>query len=262
MEGKGWGGRDGGVSRGRLEFGHARKRSGRAENRRTRIFGVEDKFGDYAINEENKVRRLREKARYDQATVHAVLDAGLVAHVAFVQDGRPFVIPMIYGREGENLYLHGGSKARIMKLLGAGEPICMNVTLLDGLVAARSAFSSSMNYRSATVFGTGTVVEGESEELRTLKIISDHSFPGRWEELRDPLDSEIKQTGIVALRIESASAKISEGPPDDEDFDYAIPVWAGVLPISNQFGKAEDDPRLLPGVSLSPSIAALEGTRR
>ena len=219
-------------------------------------------MGEYPINNLNKVRRLREKARYDQATVHGILDAGLVAHVAFIEAGRPFVMPMIYGREGEHLYLHGGSKARIMKLLGAGEPVSINVTLLDGLVAARSAFSSSLNYRSATVFGTGSVVEGESEQLRTLKIISDHSFPGRWEELRAPLDSEIKQTGIVALRIESASAKISEGPPDDEDFDYAIPVWAGVLPITTQLGKAEDDPRLLPGVSLSPAIAALEGTRR
>jgi uncharacterized protein len=223
---------------------------------------MEVNLGNYAINEDNKVRRLREKARYDQDTVHGVLDAGLVAHVGFVQDGRPFVIPMIYGREAETLYLHGGSKARIMKLLESGAPACVNVTLLDGLVAARSAFSSSMNYRSVTIFGTGSLVEGESEKLRTLKIISDHAFPGRWDELRAPLDSEIKQTGIVGLQIDSASAKISEGPPDDEDFDYDIPVWAGVLPMINQLGTAEDDPRLLAGVSLSPSIAALQGTRR
>lgn len=219
-------------------------------------------MNDYTIGERNKVRRLREKARYDHATVHAVLDAGLVAHVAFAQEGQPFVIPMIYGREGETLYLHGARKARINKVFGSGAPACLNVTLLDGLVAARSAFNSSMNYRSATVFGSARVIEGEAEELRCLKIISDHSFPGRWEELRDPLDSEVKQTGVVALEIESASAKIAEGPPDDEDFDYETPVWAGVIPITNQLGTPEDDPRLLPGVSLSPAIAALEGTRR
>ena len=219
-------------------------------------------MNDYAIGERNKVRRLREKARYDEATVHAVLDAGLVAHVAFAQEGQPFVIPMIYGREGETLYLHGARKARINKVFGSGAPVCLNVTLLDGIVAARSAFNSSMNYRSATIFGSARVVEGEPEELRCLKIISDHSFPGRWEELREPLDSEIKQTGVVAMEIESASAKIAEGPPDDEDFDYETPVWAGVLPITNQLGTPEDDPRLLPGVSLSPAIAALEGTRR
>ena len=219
-------------------------------------------MSDYAIGERNKVRRLREKAAYDEATVHAVLDAGLVAHVGFAQKGQPFVLPMIYGRAGKTLYLHGARKARIIKVFGSGAPVCLNVTLLDGIVAARSAFNSSMNYRSATIFGSARMVEGENEELRCLKVISDHSFPGRWEELREPLDSELKQTGIVAVEIESASAKISEGPPDDEDFDYETPVWAGVVPIINQLGKPEDDPRLLPGVSLSPAIAALDGTRR
>ncbi len=221
-----------------------------------------EKMSDYEIEDRNRVRRLREKARYDEATVHAVLDAGLVAHVGLVQDAQPFVIPMIYGREEGTLYLHGAKKTRIMQLFGSGAPVCVNVTLLDGLVAARSAFSSSMNYRSVTLFGRATAITEESEQLRTLKIISDHAFAGRWEELRDPLDSEIRQTGIAALEIESASAKVSEGPPDDEDFDYATPVWAGVVPIVNQLGEAEDDPRLLAGVSLSPSIAALQGTRR
>ena len=122
-------------------------------------------------------------------------------------------------------------KARINKVFGSGAPVCLNVTLLDGLVAARSAFNSSMNYRSATIFGSARVVEGEPEELRCLKIISDHSFPGRWEELRDPLDSEVKQTGVVAVEIESASAKIAEGPPDDEDFDYETTVSSDVISI-------------------------------
>jgi nitroimidazol reductase NimA-like FMN-containing flavoprotein (pyridoxamine 5'-phosphate oxidase superfamily) len=219
-------------------------------------------MSSYEMNDRNRVRRLKEKARYDEKSVHAVLEAGLVAHVGLVQDGQPFVIPMIYGRESRTLYLHGATKARIMKLFGTGSPVCVNVTLLDGLVAARSAFNSSMNYRSATLFGAARTVDDETERLRILKIISDHAFPGRWEELRAPLDSEIKQTGVAALTIESASAKIAEGPPDDEDFDYAIPVWAGVLPITSQLGKAQDDPRLLEGVTLSPAIAALEDTRR
>jgi len=216
----------------------------------------------YEITERNRVRRLRELAHYDHESVHAILDAGLVAHVGIVEEDQPFVIPMIYGREGQVLYLHGARKARLLKLFATPAKVCVNVTLLDGLVAARSAFNSSMNYRSATLFGSVRIIDEPSEQLRTLKIISDHAFPGRWEELRPPSDTEIKQTAVAALSIESASAKISEGPPDDEDFDYATPVWAGVLPITNQFGKAQDDPRLLPEVSLSPSIAALEGTRR
>jgi hypothetical protein len=219
-------------------------------------------MSDYKLTSRNRVRRLRENARYDHQSVHAILDAGLVVHVGFVADGQPFVIPMIYGREEETVFLHGARKSRLLKLLGTGAEICLNVMLLDGIVAARSAFNSSMNYRSAALFGKASVIEDPDEQLRALKIISDHSFPGRWEELRAPSETEIKQTAIAAFTIASASAKISEGPPDDEDFDYATPVWAGVVPIVQQLGQAEDDPRLLPGVSLSPAIAALQGTKR
>ncbi|MGE4651379.1 MAG: pyridoxamine 5'-phosphate oxidase family protein [Myxococcota bacterium] len=219
-------------------------------------------MADYEITRRNRVRQLKEEAHYDRTSVHAVLDAGLVAHVGFVEAGQPFVIPMIYGRAGELLYLHGAKKARITRLFGTGAPVCLNVTLLDGIVAARSAFNSSMNYRSVAVFGNARVLDDESECLQALKVISEHSFPGRWDELRAPTDTEIKQTGVVALPIDSASAKIADGPPDDEDADYEIPVWAGVVPIRTELGSPQGDDRLIDGVALSPSIAALEGTRR
>ncbi len=212
----------------------------------------------YDIHKQNKVRQLREKARYDEATVHAILDAGILAHVAFVQDGAPVVVPMIYGREGDTIYLHGARKARVIRLLEQTDRACMNVTLLDGLVLARSAFNSSMNYRSVTIFGTPKLVEKSADKLHAINIVSEHSMPGRWEELRDSHEREVKMTGVISLSIESASAKISAGKPDDEDEDYDIPVWAGVLPVSTNIGPLEDDDRLLPGVTPSAAVQALQ----
>jgi nitroimidazol reductase NimA-like FMN-containing flavoprotein (pyridoxamine 5'-phosphate oxidase superfamily) len=216
---------------------------------------------EYEVSKRNRVRQIREYARYDSETVHGVLDAGLVGHVGFVQDGQPFVIPMIYGREGEVLYLHGASKSRVVKLLGSGAPVCVNVTLLDGIVAARSAFHSSMNYRSAVVFGTGRVIEDEAEILHALEVITEHALGGRWQELRAPLEREIAMTGVIAVAIESASAKIASDPPEDEEADYATRVWAGVVPITTTLGEPVDDGRVPSGVSLSRSIAALVGKR-
>jgi nitroimidazol reductase NimA-like FMN-containing flavoprotein (pyridoxamine 5'-phosphate oxidase superfamily) len=216
---------------------------------------------EYAVTRRNRVRQIRECARYDTEAVHGVLDAGLVGHVGFVQDGKPFVIPMIYGREGEVLYLHGARKARVVQLLGSGAPVCVNVTLLDGIVAARSAFHSSMNYRSAVVFGTGRVLEDEAESLHALEVISEQVLVGRWQELRAPLEREIAMTGVIAVAIESASAKVASDPPEDEEADYATRVWAGVVPITTTLGEPVDDGRLPNGVSVSQSIAALEGRR-
>jgi nitroimidazol reductase NimA-like FMN-containing flavoprotein (pyridoxamine 5'-phosphate oxidase superfamily) len=171
---------------------------------------------------ENKIRQLREKASYDTETVFSILDAGLVAHVAFVQDGAPVVVPMIYGREDETIYLHGARKARVIRLLEESPRACLNVTLVDGIVFARSAFNSSMNYRSTTVFGKPRLIDDEAGKLHAMKVISEHTMPGRWDELREPLDREVKMTGVIELNIESASAKISTGMPDDEDEDYEI----------------------------------------
>ncbi len=214
---------------------------------------------DYAISKTNKVRQLREKAAYDKKTVHAILDSALFASVAFVQDGSPVVVPMIHGRDGETIYLHGARKARAVRLLEKTDRACLNVTHVDGLVLARSAFNSSMNYRSATVFGTPTLVSTEDEKIHGMRVISEHLMPGRWDELREPLEKEIKMTGVIAIEIESASAKVSTGMPTDEDEDYDIPIWAGILPLRSAFTTLQDDGRIHAGVEPSAIIRALEG---
>lgn len=216
---------------------------------------------EYEVSKQNKVRQLREKAAYDQETVHKVLDAGLLAHVAFTQDNNPVVVPMLYGREGETLLLHGARKARVVRLLESTETACVNVTLLDGLVYARSAFASSMNYRSATVFGKARLVDGRDEKLHALQVISECTMPGRWAEVRESLENEIKMTGVIAIDIESASAKISSGMPDDEDIDLDTPVWAGVLPIESRFTTLQADSLVKEGVEPSAALRAMENKR-
>jgi nitroimidazol reductase NimA-like FMN-containing flavoprotein (pyridoxamine 5'-phosphate oxidase superfamily) len=213
----------------------------------------------YDIGNLNKVRQLRKKAHYDKATVHAILDAGLFAHVALVQEGAPVIVPMIYGRVDETLYLHGARKARVIRLLEKTDRACVNVTLLDGLVLARSAFNSSMHYRSVTVFGTPQLVGDSDAKIEALRVISEQSMPGRWNELRAPHDREIKMTGVIRLDIESASAKISDGMPDDEDEDYEIPVWAGVLPLQMKFADLRADDRVCEGVEPSGAVRKLQG---
>jgi hypothetical protein len=212
----------------------------------------------YPINRQNKVRQLREKSHYDMAVVHRILDAGLVAHVAFVQDGSPVVVPMIYGRDGETVFLHGARKARVIRMLEGTEQACLNVTLLDGLVVARSTFNSSMNYRSVTVFGKPRLLREREEKLQGMKVISEHTMPGRWAEARDSHEREVKMAGVIAMSIDTASAKVSSGMPVDEDDDYNIPIWAGVLPITTTIGKLQADDRLLRGVVPSDAMRALQ----
>jgi len=212
----------------------------------------------YSVSKQNKVRQLREIANYDKSTVHQILDAGLVASVAFVQAGAPIVVPMIYGRESETLFLHGARKARIIRLLEETERACINVTLLDGIVVARSTFNSSMNYRSVTLFGRPQLLEDEQEKLHGMKVISEHTIPGRWAEVRDSHEREVKMTGVIALQIDTASAKISSGMPDDEDEDYNIPIWAGVLPITSKIGQLQGDDRVLTEVEPSDTIQSMQ----
>lgn len=212
----------------------------------------------YPQSKTNKVRQLRENANYERQTVHRVLDAGRVAHVAFIQDGLPLVVPMIYGRDGETVYLHGARKARVIRMLEATPQACLNVTLLDGIVLARSAFNSSMEYRSVTVFGTPQLVEDPDAKLRAMRIISEHMMPGRWDELREPHDKEVKMTGVIAFEIETGSAKIADHGVDDDEQDYEIPVWAGVLPITSSTTELVDDDRLLPDVEPSAVIRAMQ----
>ena len=212
----------------------------------------------FTQTKQNKIRQLRELGHYDKATAHRILDEGLVAHVAFVQDGSPVVVPMIYGREGETIFLHGARKARVIRMLEGTEQACLNVTLLDGLVVARSTFNSSMNYRSVTVFGRPQLVQGREEKLRGMQIISEHTMPGRWTEARDSHEREIKMAGVISMEIDSASAKVSSGMPEDEDDDYEIPIWAGVLPITTTIGQLQNDDRLLADVAPSEAMRALQ----
>ena len=216
---------------------------------------------DFPVSKTNKVRQLKDKAAYDRDTVFGVLDAGLVAHVAFVQDGAPVVVPMIYGRADDTIYLHGARKARVIRLLESNDRVCLNVTLLDGIVYARSVFNSSMNYRSVTVFGTPQLVEGSDAKLAAMRCISEHTMPGRWDEVRDSHEREVKMTGVIELAIDTASAKISSGHPDDEDEDYDLPVWAGVLPITTVAGELIDDERLLPGMAASDVVRRMQNRK-
>lgn len=216
---------------------------------------------EYEVSRRNEVRQLREKGHYDRDTVHAILDAGFVAHVAVVQDGDPVVVPMLYGRDGETLFLHGARKARIIRMLEGSGNACVNVTLLDGLVFARSAFASSMNYRSVTVFGPARLIDDLDEKKRALHIISEHAMPGRRAELRLSHENELKMTGVIAIAIESASAKISDKMPEDEPCDIDAPVWGGVLPIETRFTSLQPDDLVKEGIEPSAALRAMEGKK-
>jgi nitroimidazol reductase NimA-like FMN-containing flavoprotein (pyridoxamine 5'-phosphate oxidase superfamily) len=215
----------------------------------------------YEVSKQNKVRQLRENAAYDRDTVHGILDAGLVAHVAVIQDGDPVVVPMLYGRDEETVYLHGARKARIVRMLEGTGKACVNVTLLDGLVFARSAFASSMNYRSVTLFGKARLVDELDEKKWALHVISEHAMPGRRADLRASLENELKMTGVIAVDIESASAKVSAGMPEDEECDVDTPVWGGVLPLESRFTTLQADELVKEGIEPSAALRAMENTK-
>ncbi|MCG8651181.1 MAG: pyridoxamine 5'-phosphate oxidase family protein, partial [Pirellulales bacterium] len=183
--------------------------------------------------ERNQVKRVPARGHYDRETIYAVLDAGSVCHVGFVVDEQPFVIPTLYGRQGDHLYLHGSSASRMLRSTQTGVPLCVTVTHVDGLVLARSAFHHSMNYRSAVIFGTASEVSGD-EKTEGLRVISEQVLQGRWEEVRAPTEQELKATTVLRLTIQTASAKIRTGPPKDEPEDSRLPIWAGVVPIQCQ----------------------------
>jgi len=214
----------------------------------------------YPIAKHGKVR-VGKRAAYDHATVHAILDAGMIGHVGFVVDGRPMVIPMIYGRDGETLFVHGAKATRLVKELTKGVPVCFEMTLVDGIVVGRSAFHSSMNYRSVVVHGTARRIVDAGEHARALEIVTEHILPGRWDEVRPMLDKEVKATGVIAIDIETASAKTRAGEPIDEESDYDDPVWGGVIPVATVLGAPQADSRLLEGVSVPDSVARLAADR-
>jgi uncharacterized protein len=196
-----------------------------------------------------RTRLVREPQRavYDRAVAYKILDEGFICHVGFVVDGQPFVIPTGYGRVGDNLYLHGSSASRMLRNLDQGIPVCVTVTLLDGLALARSIFNHSMNYRSVVVLGTAVAVRDPEEKLEALRLLSEHIIPGRWEDSRKPNDKELKATLALRLPITEFSAKVREGDVIDDDEDYSFPTWAGIVPLSTVAGAPIDDARLMPG---------------
>jgi nitroimidazol reductase NimA-like FMN-containing flavoprotein (pyridoxamine 5'-phosphate oxidase superfamily) len=201
-----------------------------------------------------EVHRLPARGAYDRETVHAILDEGLICHVGFVFEGSPFVIPTGYGRDGERLLIHGSSASRMLRALSAGAEACITVTLVDGLVLARSAFHHSMNYRSVLVLARGTLITEAEAKMEALRLISERLVPGRWEDVRLPTEQEMKATSVIWFPIAEASAKVRVGPPKDDEEDYALPVWAGVLPLAATPGAAIADERNLPTVRIPEYI--------
>jgi uncharacterized protein len=179
----------------------------------------------------NTIKRLPKRGYYDRQTVYRILDEALICHVGFVDGGQPCVIPINFARVGDTIVMHGAKASRLLKHIEAGHPICVEATIVDGLVLARSVFHHSVNYRSVVLFGTGRLVEDEQEKLAALEAVTEHLIPGRWKEARRPNAKELNATSVVSIRVDAASAKVRVGPPVDEEEDYGLPVWAGILPL-------------------------------
>jgi nitroimidazol reductase NimA-like FMN-containing flavoprotein (pyridoxamine 5'-phosphate oxidase superfamily) len=209
-----------------------------------------------APTERTRVRRLPDRGRYDRETIDAILDAAYICHIGYVVDGQPYVTPTAHWRDGDRVYWHGSAASRMVRTLRAGTPICLTVTHLDGLVLARSGFHSSMDYRSAMLLGTATVVEGPAR-LRALEAFMERLVPGRWAELRPPTAKELKATLVMSMPIDEASAKIRSGGVHDDLEDLDWPVWAGVLPVRSVIGPPEPDPHVPAGMPVPESIRRL-----
>jgi nitroimidazol reductase NimA-like FMN-containing flavoprotein (pyridoxamine 5'-phosphate oxidase superfamily) len=199
----------------------------------------------YTPTPRTRLVREADRAVYDREAAYRILDEGFLCHVGFVADGQPFVIPTSYGRKDASLYIHGSAASRMLRQMKDGVPVCITVTLLDGLVLARSVFNHSMNYRSVVVLGKATLVEDAEEKIAALRLLSEHILPGRWADARQPNERELKATSVLRLPIEEFSAKVRVGPPIDDEEDYSFPTWAGVVPLEMKTGTPIDDPRLL-----------------
>jgi nitroimidazol reductase NimA-like FMN-containing flavoprotein (pyridoxamine 5'-phosphate oxidase superfamily) len=211
-----------------------------------------------ATQPRTRIRRVPKNARYDRDSIHRVLDRGQIAHVSFVSDGQPYCIPTLYARVDEEVLIHGSSASRMLRLLAAGAPACVTVTIHDGWVLARSAFETSANYDSVVVLGSFRQIASPEEKLAALEAFMDKVLPGRWDEVRPPSRQELKGTAILALKLDEASVKTRSGPPDDDDSpDAERDTWAGVIPLQSGYGAPEPSPGLRAGVALSPSIMRL-----
>jgi uncharacterized protein len=209
-----------------------------------------------AMSTRTNVRRAPARAVYDRDAIDAILDDALVAHLGFVDDGQPYVIPTLHARIGDTVYIHGSSASRAIRALGSGIPACLTVTLVDGLVLARSAFHHSINYRSVVVLGTCTAVEGPEQREAALEAFTERLVPGRWDEVRPPTAKELKGTRVLAMALDECSAKARTGPPIDDDEDYELPVWAGVVPLQTVARAPVPDPKLADGIEPSPAVVA------
>lgn len=200
----------------------------------------------YQPNARTRVTRLPKRAVYDQAQIHAILDEGFLCHVGFIVDDQPYVIPTGYVRAGEKLYIHGSAASRMLRTLDQCIQVCVTVTLVDGLVLARSSFHHSINYRSVVVFGTAHLVLDREDKMDALRRFTNHIVPGRWDEARVPTDQELKATSVLVLPMKEVSAKVRTGPPVDDEEDYEIPIWAGVVPVHVRAGDPIPDDRISP----------------
>lgn len=212
-------------------------------------------MSDFTPTDRTQVKRLPKRGKYDAETVYKILDEAFVCHVGFVVDGQPFVIPTNFGRVGDTLYLHGSAASRMLRTLSQGIPVCVTVTLVDGLVLARSAFHHSVNYRSAVILGTARLVEDPAEKMEALRLFTEHIMKGRWDEIRWPNEQEMKGTTVLALPLEEVSAKVRVGGPVDDEEDYSMPVWAGVLPLAQTTGAPIPDERLKHGTLVPAYIS-------
>jgi nitroimidazol reductase NimA-like FMN-containing flavoprotein (pyridoxamine 5'-phosphate oxidase superfamily) len=211
-----------------------------------------------------RVRAIRqhERAHYDRATIDAILDEAIVAHLGFVHEGQPFVIPTLHARVADVVYIHGSSASRMLRALGAGVPACLTVTLVDGIVLARSVFEHDVNYRSVVLLGTLATVSDESEKVEALRAFTEQLIPGRWNEARNPSPQELKATSILRMHIDEASAKIGADPPSDADSpDGLLDVWAGTVPVRVHYGEPIPDPALRPDIPTSGAALALAARR-
>jgi len=200
--------------------------------------------------ERTKLKRLPKRGHFDRETVYKILDEGFICHIGFAPDGQPFVIPTGYARVDDKLYIHGSQASRMLRTLSGGLDACVTVTIVDGLVLARSAFHHSMNYRSVVIFGRATIVDDPGEKNAALIALSEHIVRGRWADVREPTEQEMRATTVLSVPLVEASAKIRTGPPLDDEQDYALPIWAGVVPLRLEAGEPIKDPRLPDGIEV------------
>ena len=205
-------------------------------------------MNEFTPTERTKVRRLPDRGKYDSESVYGILDEAFICHVGFVVESQPYVIPTGFARVNDTLYIHGSAASRMLRTLADGVQVCVTVTLIDGIVMARSGFHSSMNYRSVVILGRATQVEGRDEKLAAMAAFSEQVMPGRWKDLRETTDAELKGTHVLSLPLKEVSAKVRSGPPKDDEVDYALPLWAGIVPLQLTAGNPINDPRLPTGI--------------